>query len=297
MIKETPEEVAQSQSLSKDISKNSEPLQKPPNDIQNPISQLTSEQGKISVSSEPTKPQINPKISANKENIITKEEINKIKEEEVNESKQGTLKNNLTLSTTNDANANNSHIKTPLKQDSQNINYKQKTKLNFQEKSSIGASNGNDFKSHTNSISMKSPIYSYFDESQKYLSEQYSEENLFNLTGQKKNKKTPSNKEIPNKGNNTPLNSEGKSFFQPKSKRSNSSINKDSKKDLEIETPNYNDFNFFTDSSKSPDYINMNQANNNLNSLYGNKLSRKYSQATGSCKEDNSTIKYGNVGT
>lgn len=199
MIKETQEETVQDQSLSKDLSKNSEPMQKPPNDIQNQISQLTSEQGKVSVSSESTKSQINQKLSVNKENIIKKEEINKINEEEESESKQGSLKNNLALSIKNDVNVNNSHIKTPLMQDSQNINYKQKTKLNFQEKSSVGASTGNDFKSHRNSISMRSPIYSYFDESQRYLSEQYSEENLFNLTGQKKNNKTSSNKEIPKK--------------------------------------------------------------------------------------------------
>ena len=297
MIKETQEETVQDQSLSKDLSKNSEPLQKPPNDIQNQISQLTSEQGKVSVSSESTKSQINQKLSVNKENIIKKEEINKINEEEESESKQGSLKNNLALSIKNDVNVNNSHIKTPLMQDSQNINYKQKTKLNFQEKSSVGASTGNDFKSHRNSISMRSPIYSYFDESQRYLSEQYSEENLFNLTGQKKNNKTSSNKEIPKKINNTSLNSDGKPFFQPKSKRSNSSINRDNKEEHEIETPNYNDFNLFTDSSKSPDYFNMNQANNNMNNIFGNKFSRKLSQATGSCKEDNSTNKFGNYGT
>ena len=107
----------------------------------------------------------------------------------------------------------NNQIRTPLRQDSTPFNYMQKTKVNFQEKLNIGNNSGSKFKSHRNSISMRTPIYSYFDESQKFLSEQYSEENLFK-TGQINRKKISSNKEIPNKIENS-SNSESKTLTQP----------------------------------------------------------------------------------
>ena len=58
---------------------------------------------------------------------------------------------------------------------------------------------------------MKNLIYSYFDESQKHLSEQYGEENLFNLTGKRNTKKVSSNKEIPKRIENS-SNSQSKNF-------------------------------------------------------------------------------------
>ena len=74
----------------------------------------------------------------------------------------------MTLSSliSNDINMNNSQIKTSLKQDSAPFNFKQKGKVNFQEKTIVGTASGNEYNYHRNSISKRSPIYSYFDESQ-----------------------------------------------------------------------------------------------------------------------------------
>ena len=97
-------------------------------------------------------------------------------------------------------NTNNNQYKTPLRKGSSPLNYKQKPKYNYQEKLNMEKGTGTQFKNHRNSISIRSPIYSYFDESQKFLNEHYSEENIFNLPGNNKNKnKTSSNKEIKKK--------------------------------------------------------------------------------------------------
>lgn len=300
MIKEIQEEPLQEQSSSnKDTSKKDEQNKKDIN-TENIIYSMSSDINKLSIKSEESKSPIKENISLNKEESskIEKKENNLQDNKNGNEFKKNFLKKNLTLSSllSNDINKNNSQFKTPLRQDSAPFNYKQKSKVNFQEKSSVGTASGNEFKNHRNSISMRSPIYSYFDESQKFLSEQYSEENLFNLTGHKNKKNVSSNKDIPKKIENS-VNSDGKIFLQPQTKKSNSTINKDGKEEHEIETPNYNDYNFFQDSNMSPDYYNMSQMSGGLNNLYGNKFSRKLSQATGSYKEGNSAIKLGNYGT
>ena len=46
----------------------------------------------------------------------------------------------------------------------------------------------------------------------------------------------------------------------------------------------------------SPDYYSISQLNSGINNLYGNKFSRKLSQATCSYKEGSSNIKFGNLG-
>ena len=175
MMKEIQEEPIQELSLSsKDIIKKDEPLKNDTN-IENFVSNITTDIGKLSIKSEPFK-------SPKKEIIINKEDISKTEKDDVNKKEKELFTNfpkkNLTLSSliSNDINANNSQTKTPLKQDSAPFSFKQKGK-NFQEKSSVGTASGNEYKYHRNSISMKNLIYSYFDESQKYLSEQYGEEN------------------------------------------------------------------------------------------------------------------------
>ena len=293
MIKEIQEEPFQEQSLNKENSKNEEPSKNYTNP-ENQISKITSDLNKLTIDSEVSK---SPKKEST---LINKDKEEKNNKEEIElEPKQKDIKKNLTLSSfssliSNDINTNN-QIKTPLRQDSVPFNFKQKAKVNFQEKSNIGTGTGNEYKIHRNSNSMRSPIYSYFDESQRFLCEQYSEENLLNLTRRNNKTKTLSNKEIKKKINKS-ANSEIKNLVQPKLKKSNSSINKEPKEENEIETPNYNDFNLFTDSNMSPEYYNMSQISNGLN-LYGNKFSRKLSQATGSYKEGNSAIKLGNYGT
>jgi hypothetical protein len=186
MIKEIQEEPSQDQSLSKDMQKKDEPKQKDLNSDNQNIN-ITSELNKLSINSDESK-------SSNKDTDSKKEN------EDINQNESKIQKKKLTLSKSisisNDINTNNNLIKTPLRKDSTPYNFKQKAKINFQEKSNLGNGSGNEYKYHRNSISLKSPIYSYFDQSQKFLSEQYSEENLFNLTG-KRNKKISSNKNIP----------------------------------------------------------------------------------------------------
>ena len=283
-MQEIKEEPFQEQSLiNKDATKIVEPIKK---DICEEIhlSSLTSDLNKLSINSESFN---SPKkeITINKEDISEKEYIN-------------FPKKNLNLSSliSNDINMNNSQIKTPLKQDSAPFNFKQKGKVNFQEKTIVGTASGNEYNYHRNSISMRSPIYSYFDESQKYLSEQYGEENLINLTGKRNKKKMSSNNEIPKEPQNS-SNSESKNLVKPKLKKSNSSLNKDTKEEHEVETPNYNEFNLFNDNNISPEYYNMSQHSSGLNNIYANKFSRKLSQATGSYIEGNSNNKFGNVGS
>ena len=222
-IKEIQEEPFQEQSLINDNSKISESLQKE-NNPENQILTMASNLNQLSLrsdSSKSIKKEDNNNISSSKEK---EEKINPIEKEKSNEPENESKKiqkKNLTLSSIiiNDNNTNinkiinNNQIRTPLRQDSAPFNYKQKTKVNFQEKLNMGNNSGSEFKSHRNSISMRSPIYSYFDESQKFLSEQYSEENLFK-TGQINRKKISSNKEIPNKIENS-SNSESKTLTQP----------------------------------------------------------------------------------
>ena len=304
MIKEIQEEPFQEQSLNKDSSKNVEPSKNDTN-TENKVSKISSELNLLSLGSEVSKSPKTKKESKEIEDttIISKdkevEQKTKNEQEEPEfEINQQKVKKNLTLPSLSSLISNDipqNQIKTPLRQDSAPFNFKQKTKVNFQEKSKIGANTGNDFQNHRNSNSMRSPIYSYFDESQRFLSEQYSEEKLLNLTRRNNETKTLSNKEIKNIKNSS--NSEVKHYPQPKIKNSNSSINKEPKEDNEIETPNYNDFNLFNDNNMSPEYYNMSQISGGLNNLYGNKFPRKLSQATGSNIDGNSAIKQGNIET
>jgi len=284
MIKEIQEEPMQEQSLTKDIIKKDETSKINENIAKNKNITLASDLKELPIRSESPKSPKKEYTFVNKENIIKNgsDENNSQQQEESKIESKKPPKKNLTFSTpiSYDIYMNNDNkIKTPLRQDSHPFNFKQKTKVNFQKKLSMGAYTGNEFKSDRYSISMISPICSYFDGSQKILSEKYNEENLFNLTGQKNKKKTYSNKD------KNLSNSESKIFIQPKTKKSNSSINKETKEELEIDTLNFNDFNLFTDSNKSPDYYNKSQISSGLNNLYGNTFSRKLSQATGSNKE------------
>ena len=284
MIKEIQEEPMQEQSLTKDIIKKDETSKINENIAKNQNITLASDLKELPIRSESPKSPKKEYTFVNKENIIKNgsDENNSQQQEESKIESKKPPKKNLTFSTpiSYDIYMNNDNkIKTPLRQDSHPFNFKQKTKVNFQKKLSMGTYTGNEFKSDRYSISMISPICSYFDGSQKILSEKYNEENLFNLTGQKNKKKTYSNKD------KNLSNSESKIFIQPKTKKSNSSINKEPKEELEIDTLNFNDFNLFTDSNKSPDYYNKSQISSGLNNLYGNTFSRKLSQATGSNKE------------
>ena len=253
MIKEIQEEPLQEISLNKDIDKNDESSKKKNNNIENKISNITSDIKKLNIQSEVAKSPTNDNILSEQKNKIIKQSP-------------------LSSLTSNDFSGNKNITKTPLRQG----NFQEKVKYNFQQKSNVGKDKGNDYNSHRNSISMRSPIYSYFDESQKFLSEQYSEENLLGLTGNKNKNKNLSNGELMKKDNNS-SNPDIKNTIKPKKKNSYSSINKDAKEEHEVETPNYNDFNFFTDSNMSPEYYNISQLSNGINNLYGNKLSRKLS--------------------
>ena len=296
MIKEIQEESLQEKALNKDMSKNDE-LSKNDSNIEIKTIQNTSDINISTLNSEVSK---SPKIK----NILTnnnkegnklngKNEFN-LKSEHPNEKPYSSLSS--LISNELKCNTNNNQYKTPLRKGSSPLNYKQKPKYNYQEKLNMEKETGTKFKNHRNSISIRSPIYSYFDESQKFLNEHYSEENIFNLPGNNKNK-TSSNKEIKKKIHKFP-NSETKNVIQLELKNSDPTINKDPKEENEIETPNYNDYNFFTDSNMSPDYYNnISQISNGINNLYGNKFSRKLSQATGSYKEGNSIIKHGNFRT
>lgn len=117
--------------------------------------------------------------------------ISKIEKKEIHNQKyipengKETNKNNpkINISISNlISNKNNNQINTPLKNDSESFNYIKKTKLNFQEKSTIENTSDSEFKFRCNSISMRSPIFSYFNESQKFLNDKYNEKNFKSLT-------------------------------------------------------------------------------------------------------------------
>ena len=163
MTKKIQKESLQEISLNKEKDKNDNPT-KINNNIEINISNNTSDIKKLTVQSEVSKSPKKDNISSNNKNVIIKE-------------------SSLPYLASKEFNGNNNIIKTPLRQETNHLNFQEKVKFNHQQKSNVGKDNGNDCNIHRNSISKRSPIYSYFDESQKFLSEQYSEENLLYLTG------------------------------------------------------------------------------------------------------------------
>ena len=164
---------------------------------------------------------------------------------------------------------NMNNMKTPdiHQQQYSPMNYQLKKNGNFQKKFRKNTYTKNDFdKLYINQV--KSPVYSYFGQSQKFLSEKYSRDSYLN-SSERKNDRNEEN--IDNQGSNN---------FIIKDK----GINSD---EHDIEKINYNDFNLFTDSYMSPDLKNSSHISGGPNIL--NKYSNKLSRATDSFKRGNNS--------
>lgn len=101
-------------------------------------------------------------------------------------------KENSNLSALDEKGINNNKTKTPLKQQNSPMNFQLKRIGNFQMKPRKNTFTESDYynSSKYNSMNIKSPIYSYFDQSQKYLSANYNGENYFNYSENKNEKRT-----------------------------------------------------------------------------------------------------------
>ena len=187
-------------------------------------------------------------------------------------------KENSDLSALDEKGINNKKTKTPLKQQSSPMNFQLKRIGNFQMKPRKNTFTESDYynSSKYNSMNIKSPIYSYFDQSQKYLSANYNGENYFNYSENKNEKKNLEQDDNPKKTKN-----EENSENIPGSIQ----IKTDKSIEHESESMNYNDYNFFM----SPDNHNSSMVSSGINNnLPTNKISRKSSQATPSYKRVNS---------
>ena len=187
-------------------------------------------------------------------------------------------KENSNLSALDDKSINNNKTKTPQKQQNSPMNFQLKRIGNFQMKPRKNTFTESDYynSSKYNSMNIKSPIYSYFDQSQKYLSANYNGENYFNYSENKNEKKNLEQDDNPKKTKN-----EGYLENIPGSIQ----IKTDKSIEHESESMNYNDYNFFM----SPDNHNSSMVSSGINNnLPTNKISRKSSQATPSYKRVNS---------
>ena len=174
----------------------------------------------------------------------------------------------------------NKKLKTPLKLQSSPGNFQLKPNANFQMKSRKNTYTESDFNTaHFNQINIKSPIYSYFDQSQKFLSENYSGDGYMNFSENRIIKKSSEQEENISKKNRSDENPETPSIIPNKAEKS---IEHDS------ESMNYNDLNLFT----SPDAHNSSHVSGGINNIHTNKISRKSSQATISNKRGNSQNKF-----
>ena len=174
---------------------------------------------------------------------------------------------------------NNKKINTPLKLQSSPGNFKLKPNANFQMKSRKNTYTESDFNlSHFNQINLKSPIYSYFDQSQKFLSENYNGDGYIKLSENKIIKKSSEQEDNISKNIISEENPETPSMIPNKAEKS---IEHDS------ESMNYNDLNLFM----SPSAHNSSHVSGGLNNLHTNKISRKSSQATVSNNRGNSQNK------
>ena len=182
-------------------------------------------------------------------------------------------------------NINNNKTKTPLKSHNSPLNFQLKKSANFQMKSRKNTYTENDFNPpNYNSLNIKSPIYSYYDQSQKFLSENYNGDNYLNYSENKNHKKTIEQED--NNNNKKIINeeiSENHGLLPIKTEKSN---------EHDSESLNYNDFNLFM----SPDVHNPSQVSGGLNNLQANKLSRKSSLGTASYNRENSQNKFLNSG-
>ena len=196
-------------------------------------------------------------------------------------------KENSNLSALDEKNFNNNKTKTPLKPQSSPMNFQLKKNANFQMKARKNTFTESDYyeSSRYNSIKMKSPIYSYFDQSQKYLSANYNGDNYFNYSENKNEKKNLEQEDNPKK-----IKNDENSENIPGSVQ----IKTDKSIEHESESMNYNDYNFFM----SPDNHNSSLASAGINNnLPTNKFSRKSSQAaTPSYKRVNSQNNFVNAG-
>ena len=183
-----------------------------------------------------------------------KEEANKIKKENNKTFQQNTPK---------ESNSEPPQIKfTPLSQDAKPFDYKKIKSKNSDEFNNMNneINTPNNEIKRTNfakksNISMQSPLFSYFNDSQKFLSEQYGQNKIIRSSNQ-------INKNALIKDNNT------------KTQLSSPIENIEENNQIEPiqNTPNYNDFNFFNgdntnnNSESSPDCTNGNNSifNNNM---------------------------------
>ena len=272
MIKESSEDSANENPK---ITKNNE--QKALSSSSKEIKKLSSKFNELNINSVLSK---SPKKSAS----IVYNEINKNSNLELDDNSNKNIekigKENINISPLDEKIINsNKKINTPLKLQSSPGNFKLKPNANFQMKSRKNTYTESDFNSsHFNQINIKSPIYSYFDQSQKFLSENYNGDGLIKFPENKINKKSSEQEEnISNKIINEE-NPETPSTIPNKAEKS---IEHDS------ESMNYNDLNLFM----SPDAHNSSHVSGGLNNLHTNKISRKSSQATVSNKRGNSQNK------
>lgn len=274
MMKET-NDVKNKEELIKEKEKESEPKDlssnsKDINDINSGLSNINinSEQSKLS------KKEI-PNVNKDLE-IKNKLEIED--NQNINKNTDTFEKANLDLSPLDEKSIiNNNKSNTPIKPQSSPLNFQLKKNANFQMKSRKNTYTESDYhSSYQNLMNIKSPIYSYFDQDQKYLSANYNGENYFNYSENKanNNNKNLTQEEIPKK-----IKIEENSENQEKQM-----IKTDKSMEHENESMNYNDFNLFN----SPDNHDSSQVSAGLNNIHTNKMSRKSSQATASYKRVNS---------
>ena len=251
------------------------------------INNITSEFINLNINSEQTQLQKNEIPIVNKENNNNKLKVDlEDNQGNINKNDENIGKKKLSSSQLDKKGINNNKkIKTPIKQHNSPLNFQLKKNINFQMKSRKNTYTESDINSsaYYNSKNIKSPIYSYFDQSQKFLSENYNEDNnYFNYTENKNNKKTAEAEENNHKKIKTTENIEI-SGLQP--------IKTDKSIEHDNESMNYNDFNLFM----SPDFHNSSQVSAGLNNnLQTNKISSKSSLA--SYKRGNSENKIVNSG-
>ena len=279
MIKETNEEqnkevpcVQKTEKLEpKELSSNSK-------DINNMYTGISN----INLSSEQTQ-------LTNKEVPVVNKESNNKNKLELENNQNIEIKNNEKvekekLSSLDDKIINNKKTNIPFKYQSSPLNFRLKKNANFQMKLRKNTYTESDYNSgYYNSVNIKSPICSYYDQSQKYLSANYNGDNYLTYSEKKTNNKKSIEHEDNQKNIINEENSDNRGLNQIKTDKSLEHDN---------ESMNYNDLNLFM----SPDIHNSSQVSAGQNNFQTNKLSRKSSQATHSYNGANSQNKIANSG-
>ena len=264
--KEEPNNEKKKESETKELSSNSKDINIVNSGINN-----------ININSEQTKfPKKDIQIQIVNKELETKNKLEIEDNQNKNKNIESLEKENLNLSPLEEKPIiNNNKSNTPIKPQSSPLNFQLKRNANFQMKSRKNTFTEGDYnQKYINSMNIKSPIYSYYDQSQKYLSANYNGENYFNYSENKGNKKTLEQEEISKK-----IKKEENSENLEKQM-----IKTDKSIEHENESMNYNDFNLFN----SPENHDSSQVSAGLNNMHTNKISRKSSQATVSFKRGNS---------